>query len=306
MEIYTTVTALHQRLPRMAVALGTFDGVHIGHQKIMGRAVELARQIGGTSMVFTFSNHPFSIVDSARCPVQIISNEHKCEVIRSLGVDVLVSIPFTPEFLQQSPEAFLALLYENYQPSYLVVGPNYSFGHRGAGNPDLLKQGETQYGYQAEVLPAVYLEDQLVSSTAIRQSIATGDVATAGRMLGRNLVLAGEVIAGRGRGHGLGFPTANLAIDLGFAIPADGVYAAYVHWQGQRFAALVNIGDNPTFHDVDRHMEAYLLDFNGNLYGQSITLEFVTCLRPEISFASSAELRHQIEQDIIQAKQYFG
>lgn len=304
MEIYTAITALRERFPRIAVALGTFDGVHLGHQKIIRRAVELARENQGASMVFTFSNHPLSVVAPQDCPVQIIPNEHKYGAIRDLGVDILVSIPFTREFLQRSPEGFLALLHENYQPQFIVVGPNYSFGHRGTGNPRLLKQAEERYGYAAEVLPAVYLEEQLVSSTAIRQYIAAGDMENATRMLGRSLLFDGEVIQGSRRGRGLGFPTANLAINPGFAIPADGVYVARVHWQGQSFAAVVNIGDNPTFHDAERHLEAFLLDFSGDLYGQRLSLELLHRLRGEIAFASADALREQIERDVVEAKKY--
>lgn len=298
MEVLTQITNLSNRYSGIAVALGTFDGVHIGHQQIIKRAIELAKKSGGTSAVFTFSNHPLSIIAPERCPLQVITPEYKIEVIRELGIDVLLNIPFTPELLTLPPTAFLDLLQENLNPSYIIVGPNYSFGYKSAGTPKVLKSAEQQYGFKVEVHPAVYLDDKLVSSTAIRQKIMEGDVSGAARLLGRKLRIEGEVTTGQKRGRKLGFPTANLVTDPGLAIPADGVYAVYAHVEGITYRGVANIGNNPTFPDLERHVEVHLLDFTGDIYSKTLIVDFVHRIRGEIAFHNADELKEQIQADI--------
>jgi len=305
MEIFTEIIRLCDKYSNITVALGTFDGVHVGHQKIIGRAVELAKSIAGTSVVFTFSNHPLSIIDPARCPLQLITNEHKAELMQELGVDVLFNIPFTPDFLKLSPTDFITLLRANLQPKHIVVGPNYSFGYRGAGTPEFLRTAGEVSHFEVEVHPAVCINGNIVSSTVIRHLITEGNVAEASRLLGQPFKLKGIVISGDKRGRTLGFPTANLQIPEGFAVPNNGVYAVYVYIENRQYNGIVNIGTNPTFKGATRHIEAHVLNFAHDLYDKYIEIAFLNRIRGEKTFSSAEDLKSQICQDIHSAYKYY-
>lgn len=305
MQIFTTVDKLCDKYPNITVALGTFDGVHLGHQKIIGKAVTLAKAINGTSVVFTFSNHPLSIVAPERCPSQIITNEYKAELLRSLGVDILINIPFTSTLLKYSPSEFIHLLQTNLKPKHVVVGPNYSFGYKCVGNPELLAKAGQKENFEVEVHPAVYLDGDLISSTLIRKFIAEGNVAESARLLGRSFRLKGEVVTGDQRGRMLGFPTANLNIPDNFAVPNNGVYAVRTYFNHSIYNSIANIGINPTFKGINRHIEVHLLDFDDNLYGKTIEVEFLEKIRPEKTFSNVHELVKQIKSDIEVAFKYY-
>jgi len=304
MEIYTEITDLRQRFPKIAVVLGTFDGVHLGHRQIISRAVELAKSINGKSVVFTFSNHPLSVVAPDRCPLQIGSQESKAALIEDIGVDVLLTIPFTPEFAKLSPEDFLTLLHDTLDPKYVVVGPNYSFGYKSSGTPEILKSSGKKYGFEVEVLDAFQHGNNIISSTAIRQLISEGHVACAAKLLGRLFIIEGPVIQGAQRGRELGYPTANLAITKGQVIPADGVYATRVFIDGKWYNSIANVGTNPTFQESDRRLEVYIFLFHGNLYDKIIKVGFVRRIRNEQKFNSPDELIAQIKRDVNEAEQY--
>jgi riboflavin kinase/FMN adenylyltransferase len=298
MKIFTQMTNLRKQFSNIAVALGTFDGVHVGHQKIIQRVVQLAQEIDGTSVVLTFNNHPLSIIDPKRCPLQIVTAEDKTDLIQSLGVDVLLTIPFTPQFLKLSPSEFITILLDNLKPVNIVIGPNYSFGYKSTGTPEVLQQAGMKYGFKVEVHQAVYVDHSVVSSTAIRQMIATGDVKTATRFLGRPLRIRGKVITGEKRGRILGYPTANLAITEGLAVPEDGVYAVHIYIESTRYKGVANVGTNPTFDNINRRIEVYVLDFQGDLYGEFVAVDFLERIRGEIRFLSVEELKTQIFHDI--------
>lgn len=306
MHVFTDIKQICQ-FPNVVIALGTFDGVHVGHQKIIGRAVELARNNGGTSVVFTFTNHPLSIIAPERCPPQINTPTDKAKLIASLGVDVLITIPFTETFLKLSPLEFINLLVSSLTPSYIIAGPNYSFGYKSAGTPDLLKELAYKYGFKAEIQETVFMGNKIISSTYIRNLIATGDVKKAKQFLGRSPFIIGKVISGDARGRTLGYPTANLELDKTLVTPSDGVYAVHVNLAGIDYKALANIGYNPTFSNTDRRLEVFILDFQGNLYGEELTVSFLGRLRDEIAFTNLDALKTQIAKDIIEAKSsYFG
>ncbi|MGI6092352.1 MAG: bifunctional riboflavin kinase/FAD synthetase [Veillonellaceae bacterium] len=305
MEIYTTITNLTKRFPKIAVVLGTFDGVHLGHQKIISRAVELAKSMGGTSVVFTFSNHPLSIVAPNRCPQQISTPDYKSELLADIGVDVLLNIPFTHDFARMLPEEFLSQLARNLNPKYVVVGPNYSFGYKSAGTPELLKSAEQQYGFKAEIMEAFEIDGTIISSTLIRQLIKEGKVADAAKLLGRPFKLKGKVIKGEQRGRTLGYPTANLAVIPDLIAPADGVYAVKVYTSLATYSGIANIGTNPTFNGHDRRIEVYLFNYTGDLYGKTIGVEFFEYIRGEKKFLSAEQLVDQIRRDICTAQEYF-
>lgn len=304
MESFDKIAKLALQYRNIVMALGTFDGLHEGHQSVISRAVDIARASSGTSVVFTFSNHPLSVLEPQQCPPQLITQEEKEALLTDMGVDVFVAIPFSPDFLTLSPQQFIELLLDAFAPKHIVVGPNYSFGNKGEGTPALLAEAGRQHGFAVDVQPAVYVGEQLVSSTLIRQLTARGQVGEAARLLGRPFAIAGKVIDGDKRGRTIGFPTANIELDPAFAIPANGVYAVYVWVAGKRYNGVANVGTNPTFHGVQRRLEVHLLDFSGNVYGQVLRTQFMAWLRGEVTFTGIEELKEQIDRDIQAAVPY--
>lgn len=303
MEVIASLAGVGGRFKKTAVALGTFDGVHVGHQRILRQAVALAQENGATSVVFTFSNHPLSVIAPERCPPLIVNPAYKAELIAALGADVLLSIPFTSDFLRLGPQEFIKLLVESLRPAFVVVGDNYSFGRGGAGNPELLRQAGREYGYAVVIPPSAMVGGQLVSSTLIRQHILAGRVEEAAGLLGRPFRVSGVVAAGDGRGRLLGFPTANLEATEGQVIPADGVYATVVHIDGTRYPGVANIGANPTFACQSRRIEVHILSFDGDLYGRTILADFVARLRGEVTFSGADGLKAQIARDVAAARE---
>ncbi len=306
MQIFTKLTSLNQKFSGISIALGTFDGIHTGHQKIISRAVELARQINGTSMVLTFSNHPLSVVAPQHCPQQLVTQEYKAELIENLGVDVLLNLPFTPQFLQLSATEFIHLTLGNLSPKHIVVGPNYFFGYKRSGTAELLQEAGNKYGFNVEIHPTVYVDDVVVSSTLIRQLIAAGKVDQAAHLLGRPLALKGTVIHGDKRGRQLGYPTINLKIPNHLILPTDGVYGVVVTIHNIEYKGVANIGNNPTFNGIHRRLEVHLLDFDDNVYGQIVTVSFLKKIRGQITFSNAEQLKVQIFEDVLTAKQYFS
>jgi len=305
MKIFNEIINLNADFPGITIALGTFDGIHIGHQKIISRAVNLAKQINGTSVVFTFSNHPLSVVAPQRCPLQLITQDYKAELIQELGVDVLLTIPFTPKFLQLSALQFIDLAMENLNPKHIVVGPNYFFGYKRSGTPEFLEQAGIKHGFNVEIHPIVYVNDTIVSSTLIRQMIAAGNIDQAAQLLGRPVQISGIVIHGAKRGRELGFPTINLEIAKQLILPADGVYAVAVKLGNSYYNGVANIGNNPTFQGNDRRLEVHILDYAGDLYGQPVTVIFRKNIRSQITFSNADELKLQICRDVAAAKMFF-
>ena len=305
MEIVTQLTALNVKYPGITMALGTFDGIHLGHQQIISQAVDLARQINGTSVVFTFSNHPLSIVAPERQPLQLVTQEDKAELIAELGVDILLTIPFTPEFLQLSATDFIRLLLENLSPKHIVVGPNYYFGYNRSGTPEMLQQAGKKNGFDVNIHPIVYLKNTIVSSTLIRKMISAGKVEQASFLLGRQFKIKGLVIHGEKRGRTLGYPTINLEISNELVLPANGVYAVTIDIGRIQYNGIANIGTNPTFNGIQRHLEAHILDFAGDLYGTTVTVTFLQHIREQQKFSSADELKMQNGQDIKGAKHYY-
>lgn len=305
MEIVKKIVSLNERYSGITIALGTFDGIHIGHQKIISRAVDLAKQINGTSVVFTFSNHPLSVVAPERCPLQLVSQDDKAELIRELGVDVLLNIPFTPDFLRLSPESFIDLVLKNLSPKHIVIGPNYYFGYKCTGTPELLQNAGVQHGFNVEVHPTVYVNDTIVSSTLIRQMIIDGHVDQAAQFLGRPVTISGMVIHGAKRGREMGYPTVNMEFSNQFVLPADGVYAVSLTIENTQYNGIASIGNNPTFNGTHRRLEVHILQYSGNLYGQAVTVSFLKHIRGQITFANAEELKLQISQDIKAAQLYY-
>ncbi|RIV40772.1 bifunctional riboflavin kinase/FAD synthetase [Micromonospora radicis] len=286
---------------RSVVTIGVFDGVHKGHQATIAHTVARARELGVQSVVVTFDPHPAEVVRPGSHPAVLSEPARKAELIEALGVDVLCVVPFTAEFSRLPAEAFVHdVLVEHLHAALVVVGENFRFGHRAAGDVALLERLGRTFGFAVEGAPLVAEAGTVFSSTYIRSCVDAGDVAAAAAALGRPHRLEGVVVRGDQRGRELGFPTANLLCHRYAAIPADGIYAARLVRRGQRqpLGAAVSIGTNPTFSGRERRVEAYALDFAGDLYGERLALDFVAHLRGQVRFDSIEPLVAQIAQDV--------
>ena len=298
MEIIKKFSGLTKKYSRPVVALGMFDGVHRGHASVIRHAIDIAKKISGTAIVFTFSNHPLTVISPDDAPLMIGSKNLRREIFSNMGVDVLIEIPFTKDFSKKLPEEFLELLQEKISPAYVVTGPNYTFGRFGRGNGRMLLREAENYGFKAEVCQSFTVDRKIVSSTRIRALIAAGDLLGANELLGRNFTYAGEVVNGDRRGRKIGFPTANLEISDQRAMLPNGAYIVRVKVRGKIFNGIANIGDNPTFKVAKRRLEVFIDDFSDNIYGEEIFVSFISKLRDEKVFASIEELKAQLNEDL--------
>ncbi len=298
MEIIKKLSDLTKKYLRPVVALGMFDGVHLGHASVINRALEIAKKIDGVGMVFTFSNHPLTILDPKSAPLAIGSRSLRREIFESLGVEILIEIPFTKDLSKKSPEEFLKLLQEKISPTYVVTGPNYTFGRFGKGNGRMLLREGENFGFKTEICPAVTFDKKTVSSTRIRNLIAEGNLQAANNLLGRNFTYVSKVVHGDQRGRKLGFPTANLEIEDSRAMLPNGVYIVEVKVAGKIFSGIANVGDNPTFKVAKRRLEVFIDNFNSNIYGEEISVSFLEKIREEKIFSSVEELKNQLREDL--------
>ena len=286
-------------LGRTVVTIGVFDGVHRGHQEIIGYTVKRARDLGIESVVVTFDPHPAEVVRPGSHPAVLTSPTRKAELIEELGADVLCVIPFTPDFSRLPAEEFAHdVLVEHLHAAVVVVGDNFRFGYRAQGDVELLTRLGRTFGYAVQGAPLVSVDDVVFSSTYIRACVDAGDVRAAAAALGRPHRIEGVVVRGDQRGRQLGFPTANLLCESRAAIPADGVYAAWLVRRGRREMAAVSIGTNPTFSGRERRVEAFVLDFDEDLYGERVGLDFVAHLRETRRYDAVEPLIAQIAQDV--------
>ncbi|MDW7709320.1 MAG: bifunctional riboflavin kinase/FAD synthetase [Deferrisomatales bacterium] len=294
---------------RSVVTVGNFDGVHLGHQVLLRRVVERARGKRASSVVYTFHPHPLRVLNPAFCPPLLTAFEDRAARIAAQGLDVLVWARFDRDYAAREPEEFAReTLAGSLGTRELWVGPDFAFGRERRGSLGLLRELGKELGFTVEVLPAFGLGGEVVSSTRIRQAVAEADFETAERLLGHPYTLHGPVVRGAGRGRGLGFPTANVLVREE-CLPPHGVYAAWATEPGggasPRPAAL-NIGHNPTFGGAETTVEAYLLDFGGDLYGEELELRPVTALRGEIAFRTPADLSRQICKDVEETRRVLG
>jgi riboflavin kinase/FMN adenylyltransferase len=289
---------------RSAVTIGVFDGVHRGHQAIIGHLVKRAKDLGVRSVVLTFDPHPAEVVRPGSHPAILTEPRRKAELIEELGVDVLCVVPFTQDFSRLPAEEFVHdALVESLHAALVVVGENFRFGHKAAGDVPLLERLGRTFGFAVEGAPLVSADDTVFSSTYIRSCIDAGDVKAAAAALGRLHRLEGIVVRGDQRGREIGFPTANLAVHRYAAIPADGIYAGWLVRRGERLRAAISIGTNPTFSGRERRVEAYILDFDGDLYGERVALEFVVRLRDMLRFDGVEPLVAQMAEDVAQTRE---
>ena len=290
------------------VALGNFDGVHLGHQRVLSRAVEVGREFGNKVVAATFDPHPRAVLRPGDEPKLLTTLELRREALMLYGADEVSVLRFDRDLSNKSPEEFVKdVLIGELDAGAVVVGENFRFGHKAAGDVEDLKQLMNSRGRAVHALriQAVNGEEE-ISSTRIRELVSLGEVSHAARLLGRPYLLRGGVIVGDRRGRTIGFPTANVLPDPTAIVPARGVYAGSVRTGGKEYAACTNVGIAPTFDREENRIEAYLLDFEGDLYGQTVDVSFTDRIRGEKKFSGIEELKQQIVQDVEEARRISG
>lgn len=284
---------------RCVMSIGQYDGVHLGHQMLIGRAVAQAKEAGLKSLVMTFDPHPREVIKPGTHPPILTPLRRKAELIEECGVDALCVVPFTQAFSKLSPQEFVhELVVAHLHPQEVFVGDNFTFGHKAQGTAETLTELGDSYGFGVHTVGLLDQGEHTISSTYIRSCVDAGDMTRATAALGRPHRIEGLVVRGDMRGRGLGFPTANLRPPMYSAIPADGVYAGWMWVRGEPRASAISVGTNPTYSGAERRVESYLLDFEGDLYGEQVQVDFIERIRGQVQFASSDELVTTIADDV--------
>jgi riboflavin kinase/FMN adenylyltransferase len=309
MRVYHRLQDLPRDLSPAIATIGNFDGVHLGHQRLMRDLVSRARETGGAPAVVTFHPHPLQVLAPNNAPRQIQTLDQKLAILEDLGIVQVFVIPFTKELARTSARDFAVnILWETLRLQEIYVGPNFAFGHRREGSFNLLKEIGAEKGFHVGRIHQVQFRGSRVSSTAIRQALCAGQVSLARRLLGRPYALAGEIVHGASIGAGIRVPTANLKTSNEL-IPRHGVYASILMVEGQRRRGVTNIGIRPTITAADSapepSIETHLLDFEGDLYGRNARLDLLFFVREERRFPGIRELVEQIQKDIAKARRFF-
>jgi len=294
----TDITTFTTQQPTV-LTIGTFDGVHLGHQKIVERVITTARQEGLLATVFTFFPHPRMVVQHDKGLKLIHTLEEKKQLLQQLGVDLLVVQPFNEAFAQLTAEEFVStILVEHLNVKKVIIGYDHRFGRNRTANIDDMRLFGKKYGFAVEEISVQEVDEVSVSSTKIREALNKGDVTTAEHYLGTPYSLTGRVVHGLKLGRTLGYPTANIQVTEDYKlIPKDGVYAVYSYIDGRKVYGMMSIGKNPTIEGKGASIEVYFFDFNGDLYDQKLTIEFVQYLREEQKFATIDLLKKQLQDD---------
>jgi len=295
--IYGLETFPKQRVP-VVLALGTFDGLHRGHQMLLALAVQRARELQGRCAVFTFDPHPRTVLTASPDGFLLTTLDERLELFAMLGADLAMVVQFNDTFRYTSAETWIRELVTRTAMAEVVCGANYAFGRDRGGDAALLRRLGDKYGFQVRVADPVEVDGAPVSSTRIRDALRAGRVTEASRLLGRWYVLRGTVVRGDGRGRTLGYPTANLSVPSNKLIPALGIYAGYARSAAGEYPTAVSIGVRPTFGQGPLVVEAYLLQFAGDLYGMPLELHLATRLHDELMFSSVEDLVRQIGADV--------
>jgi len=304
MKIFRSLEELTPDFHDAYVTIGNFDGVHVGHRYIFNQIIEEARRVGSKAVVITFDPHPKMVLHPERRPFYLIATlEEKMALLEEIGIDGVFLIPFSLEYAKTTAQSFICdVLWKHFRVKKVFIGHDYTFGRGKEGKKQLLEDYGKELGFEVTVIDAVKVEDMIISSTLIRNLILDGQVGMAADFLGRPYNLRGTVVQGYRRGADLGFPTANLLPEK-VLVPRKGVYAAVVVLREERYAAVLNIGFNPTFGNDEMTIEVHLLDFKGDIYGETLQVYFIDRLREERPFASPEDLALQIRKDVILGKE---
>lgn len=292
---------------RCVVTIGVFDGVHRGHQRIISQAAERGRELGVPSVVLTFDPHPMEVVRPGSHPPMLTDPRYKADLVEQLGIDAFLVLPFTVDFMRLTAAEFVhAVLVERLHASAVVVGENFRYGNGGAGTVDSLTEDGRRFGFTVEPFPLQGTPERTWSSTYVRSCVAAGDMGSAAEALGREHRVHGIIVRGDQRGREIGFPTANLEPLPWSAIPADGIYAGHLVRGKELLPAAISIGTNPTFQGDERRVEAFVLDFDGDLYGEHVGLSFAQRLRDTVRFDTVDALVSQMHQDVARTRSLVG
>lgn len=306
MKLFDSSVDFKELADHCVVAIGVFDGVHRGHQQIIREAVERASVMGVPSVVFTFKRNPREAI-TGKHPCALAPNHLKIDILEDLNVDCMISIDFNESFASLEPEQFCENVISGDLGALCVcVGEDFRFGKGGKGNIDTLREQGNRFGFEVNIVPLILVEQEKLSSTLLRKMIKEGKVSEVMEELGRPFTLSGHIIHGHSRGKRLGFPTANLSLELDYCVPEDGVYAGIACLEEDRYMCAINIGDNPTFGDEVKALEVFLLDFEGQVYGETLQIEFHHRLRNEISFKNENELVSQMKRDVERTRDLLG
>ena len=286
----------------MLLTIGVFDGVHLGHQYLISQLTEHTRRQNLLSGVVTFRQHPREVLSPQTKLPYLTSLAEKVSLLKNEGVDAVITLSFTRELARLSVRQFVSLLKKYLRMRGLIIGPDFVLGRNREGNADTLRKLGQDMSFRVTVIPPVRVNDEMVSSTAIRDALADGDMKKVASLIGRSFSLQGRVTTGAGRGSELGFPTTNLDIDPKQALPAEGVYATWAHIDDKAYQSMTNIGRRPTFGGNGRTVETYILNYQGNLYGRELKIDIVERLRGEKRFDTVEELKKQIAEDVKQGK----
>ena len=304
MNVYNNINEL-PAFKKAVITIGTFDGLHDGHRKIIGQLKEVARNINGTTIVITFFPHPRHVLSSTEKKVFMLNTlDEKIALLQAEGIENLVVVPFTSEFSTMEADAYISdFLVNSFHPHTIIIGYDHRFGKNRAGNFQLLKEGEKKYGYEVVEITAQQLNDIAISSTKIRQKLSEGDVTAANSLLGYAYFFSGKVVKGDQLGRTIGFPTANLEIaEQEKLIPGNGVYAVDVVIKNVTHKGMMNIGFRPTVGGIVRKIEVNIFDFNEDIYDQNMTVFLKSKLRDEKKFNSLEALKTQLANDALAAK----
>ena len=287
---------------KTALTIGVFDGVHLGHQHLLRKLIEQATQEELMPGVVTFDRHPEEVLSPDKKLIYLTDLEQRKELIRASGIPLIVTLSFTPELSQLTAREFIQLLREYLKLRLLVMGPDFALGRNREGNLETLRALGRELGFKVLPVPPFEIEGEVVRSTLIRQALVHGELKKVAKLLGRNFTLRGKVVPGADRGKELGFPTANIWPNSLKVLPPDGVYATRVRVGEKMFPSVTNIGVRPTFGGGERWIEVHIPDFQGDLYGKKLSLEFVERLRGELRFATPEDLKSQIAKDVSKAQ----
>lgn len=305
MKVISWLEDAEEILKESAVALGNFDGMHKGHQELIKKAVEIAREENLSPLVFTFANHPMNEIKGKSVVKSIMDIHEKAIVSERMGVDYMVNVRFDRHIMKLSPDDFVKdILVKQLHAGHAVCGFNYSFGYKGEGTPEMLTELGKKHGFKVSIVDEFKIEGVSVSSTLIRALIAGGDMQAYTKYTGRTYKIGGYVMHGRQFGRRMGFPTANLNLSATSALPMNGVYVTRTWVNNEIYRSVTNIGNKPTVGEFDKNAETHIFDYNGDLYGARVVVEFITMLRPEYKFENVDALVAQIKKDCVDARNY--
>jgi riboflavin kinase / FMN adenylyltransferase len=301
MKFENEISAIKPRMD-MILTIGVFDGVHLGHRYLLNTLKDEAKSRGMLSGVITFRTHP-ETVTSGSYIAWLDDLDAKLEKIKELGIDIVVAVEFNEELKKLTPQEFVKLLQKHLRMKGLIIGPDFALGRNRAGDISQLSELGKELGFTVEAVKPFYLEGEEVKSSLVRQTIAAGDMRKVTRLLGRPFDIVGKVVKGEQRGRKLGFPTINIKVSPEMAAPPNGVYATRTRTGGKTYNSVTDVGTNPTFEGKKRLAETHILDFNGNLTGVKVSVDFIEKMRDEKKFSGAEELVEQIKKDVARARE---